>query len=558
MIRRDRFSAETITYLIVGLVFLFIFIRYYEQAFPTASIDLKVTRPEVIQKAAEFLTARGYQLGPYEQAAVFGAHEAAALFLEQTQGMEKANQMMRSEVPVWRWQCRWFQSTQKEEFQVYVDQHGEIVHFSHLLAEAKEGADLEVAEARALAANYLVKVAGIDTTEYEQVESSTEKQDQRTDHLFEWKRVGYEIQWKRTDPEAGTGSLRIAVRVQGDEVGRFTRYFKTPEKFNRQFQKTQSTGTLLGILSLGLMLLTAIAALVIFIIKYKQGDIRWKFALGFAGLIMGLFVLDSINSFPIVKYAYPTQMSLGIYWGILIALAVFAAIIYGLWILFTGASGEALSREVYPQSVDVLHDLTRGRVFTRKLFFASLRGYALAFFFLGYVTIFYTLGRKYLGVFLPAESPYSNQLGTYLPWLTPLAISLLAAVSEEFISRLFSITLLKKYLRFTFLALLIPAVIWAFGHSTYPVFPVYVRGIELTIAGIIFGYFFIRFNIMTCIIAHYVIDSIFFAGPLLKSTNPYFIISGYIVIGLAAIPLILGIPGFFKSAGNRSVQGGAD
>jgi hypothetical protein len=39
----------------------------------------------------------------------------------------------------------------------------------------------------------------------------------------------------------------------------------------------------------------------------------------------------------------------------------------------------------------------------------------------------------------------------------------------------------------TFLALLLPAMIWAFGHSTYPVFPVYFRGIKLTIAGLIFG-----------------------------------------------------------------------
>ncbi|MFQ5822395.1 MAG: type II CAAX prenyl endopeptidase Rce1 family protein, partial [Candidatus Heimdallarchaeota archaeon] len=465
-----------------------------------------------------------------------------------TQGMEKANEMMRSEIPIWRWQCRWFKSAEKEEFRVFVDQSGEITHFSHLIEEAKEGADLEPDSALVLATNYLVNVAGIDTAKYEKVESSSEKKDNRTDHNLEWKLKDYEIQWKAEDPEAGMGTLRLAVRVQGDVVGRFTQYFKTPEKFDREFQKTQSVGALLGIISFVLMFLTAIAALVIFIIKYKREDIRWKFALTFAILIMALFVLDSMNSFPIAKFGYPTQMSYGVYFGILIALAIFIAIIYGVWILFTGASGESLTREIYPKSIEVLNDIIRGKFFTRKFFFASLRGYALAFFFLGYVTIFYTAGRKYLGVFLPAESPYSNQLGTYLPWLTPLAVSLLAAVSEEFMSRLFSITFLKKYIKVTFLALLIPAVIWAFGHSTYPVFPVYVRGIELTIAGLIFGFFFIRFNIMTCIIAHFAIDAIFIAGPLLKSTNTYFIISGYIVIALAALPLILGLPGFFKSA----------
>ena len=116
----------------------------------------------------------------------------------------------------------------------------------------------------------------------------------------------------------------------------------------------------------------------------------------------------------------------------------------------------------------------------RSFFFASIRGYSLGFFFLGYITLFYMIGRKYLGVFLPAEGPYSNLLGMYLPWLAPLTISLLAAVSEEYVSRLFSISFLKRYIKWTPAALIIPAAIWAFGHSTYPVFPVYVRGIELT------------------------------------------------------------------------------
>ncbi|MFQ5903662.1 MAG: type II CAAX prenyl endopeptidase Rce1 family protein, partial [Candidatus Binatia bacterium] len=149
-------------------------------------------------------------------------------------------------------------------------------------------------------------------------------------------------------------------------------------------------------------------------------------------------------------------------------------------------------------------------------------------------------------VFVPAEGPYSNLLGTYLPWLAPLAISLLAAVSEEFTSRLFSITFLKRYLKWTPVALVIPAAIWAFGHSNYPVFPVYVRGIELTIGGVIFGLFFLRFNIMTCIVAHYVIDAIFIGFPLLKSGNAYYIASGAIVCLLAAVPLVLGIPGFLR------------
>lgn len=122
----------------------------------------------------------------------------------------------------------------------------------------------------------------------------------------------------------------------------------------------------------------------------------------------------------------------------------------------------------------------------------------------------------------------------------------MAAVSEEFLSRFFSIPFLKKYLKWTPAALVVPAAIWAFGHSNYPVYPVYVRGIELTVAGVLFGILFIRYGIVDCIIAHYVIDAVMIGLPLLRSGNTYYIASGAVVCLLAATPLIIGIPGLLK------------
>ena len=52
--------------------------------------------------------------------------------------------------------------------------------------------------------------------------------------------------------------------------------------------------------------------------------------------------------------------------------------------------------------------------------------------------------------------------------------------------------------------------------------------------------------ILSEIVAHYVIDAIFFAFPLLKSGNPYYVTSGLIVCLLAAVPLLLGLPGILR------------
>lgn len=543
---RDRFSLETWIYLVVGVVFLWIFLHYYSAAFPTASIKLDVTKSEARDVAAEFLRANGHDTSGYAEVTVFDANGTGAVFLQKTLGMEKANELMAGDAPIWRWNTRWFRSAEKEAFRVYVDPGGTVIKFLHEIEEDKTGADIPQADAETLAARFITDRMGIDLAGYERVEASTRKQANRSDHHFEWKMSGLEIPWKIDDPEAGMGTIRVLAEVHGDQVGHVSRYFKTPEAFAREFDKVQSRGTLLAVISLVLMFLTAVAALVVFIIKFKEGTIHWRFALVFAVLVMVLFILQYMNNFPILKASYDTAMDYGVFVGILLAVAVLLGVIYAGIILFTGASGAALTREIYPNSLATLNQLMQGKVFTRSFFFSSIRGYALGFFFLGYVTLFYMVGRKYLGVFLPAEGPYSNLLGTYLPWLAPLAISLLAAVSEEFTSRLFSITFLKRYLKWTPLALVIPAAIWAFGHSSYPVFPIYVRGIELTIGGVIFGIFFLRFNIMTCIVAHYVIDAIFFAFPLLKSGNPYYVTSGLIVCLLAAVPLLLGLPGILR------------
>jgi hypothetical protein len=545
---RDRFSLETVIYIVVGLAFLVLFVKFYDAAFPTASLRLKVTRDEARTIAGKLLADRGFKLDGYEDATIFDADGTGAVFLQRSLGMERANALMAEKVPIWFWRCRWFRSAEKEELQVQVDPGGRLVAFRHAIEDDRKGATISQQQAEALARRLLEQTMKVDLARYERVEASTTKRANRTDHRFEWKEKGFSIDWRPGDAEAGTGTLRLAVTVQGDQIGAFDHYFKTPEAFARDYKKTSSRGKLLGIVSALLMLVTVIAALVVFIVRFKRDQIRWRFALIFASVVMGLYLLGALNMFPLLKINYPTAMDYGVFIGILIAGLVLGVVIYGSVILLTGAAGESLTRDAFPASLGTLDQLMEGRLLTRSFFFTSVRGYALAFFFLGYVTLFYIVGRRYLGVFVPAEGPYSNILGSYLPWLAPLAVSLLAAVSEEFVSRLFSISFLRRYLRWLPLALVLPAAIWAFGHSTYPVYPVYVRGIELTIGGVIFGLFFLRFNIMTCIVAHYVIDAIFIGLPLLRSGNTYYVVSGAIVCLLAALPLLLGLPGLFRRA----------
>jgi hypothetical protein len=551
-VNSDRLRKGLLPWSLVGIAGLVAFIMFFRAAFPMASLDFKVDRTEAGRLAAQFLESRGLDLSDYINSDVFGSDQTAAIFLQKTQGMEEANKLMAGEIPVWRWRCRWFRSAQKEEMIVALGTDGNLLGFNHVIEEDAAGAKLSPDSATAIAEAFLTDM-GADLSELDSVETSSEEKSNRTDHIFEWKKKDYEIKWRPDDPEAGEGTLRYSIRVQGDEVGFYRYYLKVPEKFSRSIEKETGYGQLLAIVSFVLIILTIIAAAVMAMIRAKKLDAPWKLFVAVAIIAAGLTLLNTFNSFPVIKSAYQTELTYGTYVGMLVAGAVIGALAYGLWILLTGLSGHVMAAETYPESLGSIEDMRKGRVASPRIAYSCLMGYGLGFLFLGYITIFYMVGRKFLGVWLPAESPYSNVVSYYLPFLAPLAISLMAALSEEFTSRLFSISFLKRYLKLTPLALLIPAMIWAFGHSSYQVFPVYVRGIELTIGGLIFGYFFIKYDILVCVVGHYVVDAVFFATPLLRSENSYLRASGIIAIALGALPLLLGLIGIGKRG--RSTEG---
>ena len=68
----------------------------------------------------------------------------------------------------------------------------------------------------------------------------------------------------------------------------------------------------------------------------------------------------------------------------------------------------------------------------------------------------------------------------------------------------------------------------------------YIRGIELTIAGVLFGIAFLHYGLVTCIVAHYVIDAVALGLSLVTSGNSTYLVSGLAVIGLALVPRVVG------------------
>jgi hypothetical protein len=523
-----------------GLAGLAAFALLYRAANPRADVPLRVTRGAAVDTARAFLAAHGAPLSDLKQAVQFSGNTVGLVFLQRAIGLTEASRWARERVPIWSWRMRWFKPLQKEEWQVRIGVDGGVVGFAHLLEESAPGANLAQDSALALAEAFL-RGRGFDLSQFDRVEGSTERRDKRTDHHFTWEQQGTSIVWQAGDSTAGSGAVRLDVDVQGDAIGRYRRYLKVPEAFDRQLTRTLSFGQVIALASLGLTFVLFLIALGISIARHRRDDVRWRPAIGIAAVIAILVVAQGLALYPRAKFNYSTELPWGVYLGTLAIALLFVCVAYACWVLFTLAAGESLGREMFPGSVMGLTDAGRGRLRTAAVARASLNGYALGFFFLGYLSVFYVIAQRWLGAWLPAEGPYSEIFNTTAPFLAPLTLALVAAVTEEGAFRLFGISLVRRYLKSTALALLLPAVVWAFAHSNYAVFPVYLRGIELTIGGVLFGLAFLRLGLLTCIIAHYVVDAVLIGLPLLSAGTAGYAASGLVVMGLALVPALLGL-----------------
>jgi ribosomal protein S18 acetylase RimI-like enzyme len=84
-------------------------------------------------------------------------------------------------------------------------------------------------------------------------------------------------------------------------------------------------------------------------------------------------------------------------------------------------------------------------------------------------------------------------------------------------------------------------MLWAFAHTGYVTDPIILRGIELTIEAVILGLFFLRFGLFVTIMSHFVYNAGLGALPLLRSSDPYFVFSGLIVIAAMFVPILPGV-----------------
>ncbi len=394
------------------------------------------------------------------------------------------------------------------------------------------------AAARALAEGEIRSFRGLDPSALRFIETTVEKRPGRVDRTFVWESNAIRF---------GDAALRYLVEVQGDRIGRSSLHFEVPEKWRRDYETLRSKNLAAGtVATLGLFL-TALAVLVVFLERVRRRDVKWKWALAFAGTGAVLQLFASLNEMPIRLFDYDTADAWTGFVAKSVAGDVGGAVALGVVLLLLVAAGEPLYRERYPDKPALGRLLSLRGISSKRFFRGLLLGYAMTAFFFSYQIVFYLVAARF-GAWAPADVPYSNLLGTWFPWAGVLLMGFLPATTEEFSSRMFSIPFAERFLP-RWAAVVVPALIWGFAHSTYPNQPFYIRGLEVGFAGILIGAVMLKAGIFPLLVWHFTVDAVYTALLLLRSSNPYFVVSGAAASLILLLPLAASLILYFRRGG---------
>ena len=526
-----REKGTLLLWILAGIIGVWFAHRHFFQAFPEASVNFKVTRSDALHRATAFLSGLGQDASGYRTAVAFDVDDNAKVYLERELGLKQANQMMSTQLNIWYWDVRFFKPQQEEEFHVRVSPGGQIVGYDHVVPEAQPGGALDRQAAQAAARDFLTQKLGIDLSGWDFLpeEANSIQRPNRLDWSFTWEKRGF---------LAKDAPYRMRAAVLGAKPGDAQQFLKVPEAWNRDYEKLRSSNNTLETVFVVPYLLLLAVSVWYAIALTRRGQTRWGAAIKIGVVAASLLFLQNLNEWPLWGSSYNTRDPYGSFLIQQIALALLLAVVTALTISLVLPAAEPLYRNSQPDRLQLRYLLTARGFRSKEFFKALVIGLSLAAAHIGFVVAFYIVVSHY-GAWAPQDLNYSDAVNTYFPWISGLAIGILASTNEEFTFRLFAIPFFEKYTKSRWIAVIVPAFLWSFLHSNYPQEPAYIRGIEVGLIGIVAGVVMLRWGILATLTWHYTVDASLVGLLLVRSDVLYFKISGIVVGAAAAVPLAI-------------------
>ncbi|WP_334078069.1 type II CAAX endopeptidase family protein [Paenibacillus sanfengchensis] len=326
------------------------------------------------------------------------------------------------------------------------------------------------------------------------------------------------------DYKIGDARAQMDISFKDRQVAEITSYFEVPQN-HTNYVKRQTTianwltyaGYALFTFVLGILAIVY-SALTRAYTSFKRGIVL-------ASVYFLISMGSALNMLPFLESE-----------GVDGALLIFGLVVQGLVTLILAASiyfslvgGDGLWRK---QGIN-LWARAKERGYGRHVLSSMADGYAWALILLGVQSVIFFILERTIHTWSTTDATQSPYNMLY-PALLPL-LAWVAGIGEEAVYRLFGIPMLKKMFRSTLAASIITTLIWAFGHTLYPIYPVISRPIELLFIGLLFSYIFLRYGFIAVMFAHVIFDSILMSLSVMFMGGTLNMVSGLFFIVLPAI-----------------------
>ena len=255
--------------------------------------------------------------------------------------------------------------------------------------------------------------------------------------------------------------------------------------------------------------------------------------------------MSVLASAPAAWFTFDTAETVGTFWVQQVGMALLALIggTLGYGLAFMAA--ESLTRRAFPHQPQLWRVWSREAGATKQVLGRTVGGYLFVPLELALISAFYYATNRWLGWWQPSESLTDpNVLSSFVPALSPIAISLQAGFMEECVFRAIPLALgallgahFGRRGLWIAIAVVAQAVIFAGAHANYPGLPAYSRLVELLLPAMLWALIFLRFGLLPTIILHALFDLSLFSIPLFLLDAPGAWIQRALVIAAAAIPL---------------------
>jgi hypothetical protein len=533
---------------------LLVTLLLYHQTFREATIDLTIGRAAAEQRALTFLSQQGVAAGDHWRSVSFQTDTTAQDYLIASSGLAELDALARQDLKLASWHVRLFTPLDPEEWSVDVSSRtGRIFSYQHTIKEEAPGATLPITAAEQLALHALAARPGGGPAPFElrPLARRVTRQPNRIDQTFTWERPAL---------RRGDATYRYSVTISGDQVGRFDEYYNIPESWRRLARWHGRRGALLNTIGWTAAYALLVGLGLAWLWAASRKLLRVRFAATLLAAVALVALATALNSIPLFLSSLPTDVSVPAFLADQLGAYAGTALTVGAAIVIAGMAGEvlvwtaldkrqetrdkrqeqAISRLPSPVSrlpVSLSKVLTPRGLASAPIARCLLIGICVGVAQLGYVTLFYWAGQRWFGVWAPVDPNYDDILSTPLPWLYAMALGLLPAIGEELVFRLGGISLLQRLTGMPRLSVVMTAVIWAALHTTYSQQPFFIRLVELTIVGVVFGVLFLRYGVLTSIAAHYTYNAALMA-PLLVQGSWATRAGAMLAIGGAALLLL--------------------